>query len=331
MTCASSLPTPRRSCPQPYPPREPSPVGTAADVIIRCMTGMETPYFGRLATAMVTPFDAAGALDLTAARQLAAYLVDDQQNDSLVINGTTGEAPTTSDDEKRALVEAVVAEVGDRAKIIAGVGTPDTAHSIALAKDAAKAGAQGLLIVTPYYSLPPQDAIAAHMSAIADATDLPAILYDIPHRTGRAIETDTLLHLAEHPNIVGVKDAKKDLSASARVIAETGLAYYSGDDAYTLPLLSVGAVGVVGTSTHFTGASTATMIDAYLAGNLAEALAWFQRLLPVYTGVFAMQGCVLVKSGLAHLGRPAGDVRRPLLPASPAQAATFDALLDALS
>jgi len=294
------------------------------------MTGIETPLLGRLATAMVTPFDATGALDLPAARRLAAYLVDDQRNDFLVINGTTGEAPATTDDEKRALVAAVVAEVGGRAKIVAGVGTPDTAHSIALARDAKAAGADGLLIVTPYYSLPPQDAIEAHMRAVADATDLPCVLYDIPHRTGRAIETETMLRLADHPNIIGVKDAKKDVAATARVISETGLDYYAGDDAYGLPLLAIGGVGVVGTSTHFTGAGTAALIDAFFDGDLAQALEWHQRLLPIYTGVFAMQGCVLVKAGLAHVGQPVGGVRLPLLPASSAQAATFNALLDAV-
>ena len=296
------------------------------------MVGMLTsqPPFGRLITAMVTPFDAAGALDLATARELAAYLVDVQKNDTLLVNGTTGEAPTTSDSEKQALVKAVAAEVGGRAKVVAGVGTPDTAHSVELARQAADAGADGLLIVTPYYSLPPQDAIEAHMKTVASTTDLPCLLYDIPHRSGRPIETETLLRLAEHPHIAGVKDAKKDLAASARVIAETELAYYAGDDAYTLPLMSVGGVGVVGTSTHFTGAGTAAMIRAFLAGRLAEAIEWHQRLLPVYTGVFATQGCMLVKAGLVHFGRPVGGVRAPLLDASPAQSATFGALLDML-
>jgi len=279
---------------------------------------------------MVTPFHDDGSLDLATARRLARYLVDVQRNDALVINGTTGEAPTTSDGEKQALVKAVAAEVGGRAKVVAGVGTPDTAHSVELARQAADAGADGLLIVTPYYSLPPQDAIEAHMKTVASATDLPCVLYDIPHRSGRPIETETLLRLAEHPRIVGVKDAKKDLAASARVIAETELAYYAGDDAYTLPLMSVGGVGVVGTSTHFTGAGTAAMIQAFLAGRLNDAIELNQRLLPVYTGVFATQGCMLVKAGLAHIGRPVGGVRAPLLDASPAQAATFGALLDSL-
>jgi len=294
------------------------------------MNATATPIFGRLITAMVTPFDAAGKLDLTAARRLAAYLVDVQHNDALVINGTTGEAPTTTDEEKAAIVKTVAEEVGGHAKVIAGVGTPDTAHSVELAHQAADAGADGLLIVTPYYSLPPQDAIQAHMETVASTTDLPCILYDIPHRTGRPIETETLLHLAEHPNIVGVKDAKKDLAASARVIAEAGMQYYAGDDAYTLPVLSIGGVGVVGTSTHFTGAATAVMMKAFLAGRIDDAVAWNQRLLPVYTGVFATQGCMLVKAGLKHIGIDVGPVRAPLLDASPTQADTFNALLDAL-
>jgi len=279
---------------------------------------------------MVTPFDATGALDIDTARRLASYLVDVQRNDAVLVNGTTGEAPTTSDDEKATLVAAVVAEVGDRAKVIAGVGTPDTAHSIELAQAAAKAGADGLLIVTPYYSLPPQDAIEYHMKAIAGATDLPCLLYDIPHRAGRPIETATLVRLARHPHIVGVKDAKNDAAASAEVIAKTGLAYYSGNDAWTLPLLSVGGVGVVGTSTHFTGAATADMMTAFLAGRLTDAIEMNQRLLPVFTGVFATQGCMLVKAGLAHIGLPVGGLRPPLLAASPEQAGVFAALLDAV-
>ena len=279
---------------------------------------------------MVTPFAADDSLDLVSARRLAAYLVDNQLNDALVINGTTGESPATSDEEKSRLLQAVVEEVGDRAQIIAGVGTTDTAHSIKLAKEAQAAGSHGLLIVTPYYSLPPQDAIVAHMSAVADASDLPCLLYDIPKRTGRPIETETMLTLAEHPKIVGVKDAKADLSASSRVISETDLAYYSGDDAYTLPLMSVGAVGVVGTSTHFTGADTVKMIEAFLAGRLSEAIDWHQRLLPVYTGVFATQGCIMVKAGLAHIGIPVGDPRLPMVPATELQAQTFAALLDAM-
>jgi 4-hydroxy-tetrahydrodipicolinate synthase len=272
--------------------------------------------FGRLLTAMVTPFRASGGLDLDRAAELAAYLVDDQRNDALVINGTGGEAPTTTDAEKADLVRAVADAVGDRADVVAGVGTFDTAHTIHLAEQAAKSGAHGLLVVTPYYSKPPQAGLLAHFRAIADGTELPILLYDIPSRTGTAIASDTLLRLAEHERIVGVKDAKRDLAASAEVLAKTDLAYYSGNDAETLPLLSVGAVGVVGTSTHFSGPGTLAMIEAYERGDVAEALRVHRQLLPIYTGIFRTQGSILVKAGLALRGRPVGSVRPPLIDAT---------------
>lgn len=272
--------------------------------------------FGRLLTAMVSPFDVAGDLDTKAAGELASYLVDDQRNDGLVINGTTGESPTTSDAEKAQLVEAAVAAVGDRAQVVAGVGTNDTAHSVQLARQAAAAGASGLLVVTPYYSKPPPAGIAAHMRAVADATALPVMLYDIPGRTGAPIPADTLIELARHPRIVAVKDAKGDLISSSRVMAETDLAYYCGEDALTLPLLAVGAVGVVGTSTHFCGAATRAMIEAFIAGHVTEALTLHRQLWPLYTGIFATQGVMLVKAGLRALGRAAGPVRPPLVEAT---------------
>jgi len=287
------------------------------------------PPFGRLITAMVTPFASDGSLDLDTAAALATYLVDEQRNDALVINGTTGESPTTSDDEKLRLLQTVVAAVGDRAQIIAGVGTFDTAHTIHLAQQAAGVGVDGLLVVTPYYSRPPQDALAAHFLAVADATDRPVILYDIPHRTGVPIETETLLKVAEHPRIVAVKDAKAQPVQSAVVMANSDLAYYAGDDAMLLPLLAVGGVGVVGTSTHFSGARTAEVIAAWLAGDIEGAIARYRALLGVYQGVFATQGVMLVKAGLAARGRSAGSVRAPLLDASEAQTKTFVALLDA--
>lgn len=290
---------------------------------------MIQPPFGRVLTAMVTPFGPAGSVNLDEARRLAAHLVDVQHNDALVINGTTGEAPTTTDAEKRDLVAAVVAEVGDRARVVAGVGTFDTHHTLELAQQAADAGAHGLLVVTPYYSRPPQDAVAAHFLTVADATELPIVIYDIPHRAGVAVETATLVQLGAHPRIVGVKDAKGLPAASAEVIARAGLAYYAGDDAMTLPLLAVGGVGVVGTSTHFTGARVKPMIEAFVAGDVESAIAQNAALLPVFTGVFATQGCMLVKAGLAARGFEPGGLRRPLLEATPEQAATFVALLDA--
>lgn len=276
----------------------------------------QQPPFGRMLTAMVTPFDVAGALDIDKAVQLATYLVDEQGNDGLVISGTTGESPTTTDAEKTDLLAAVVAAVGDRAAVVAGVGTFDTVHTVHLSQQAAKAGAHGLLAVTPYYSRPPQAGVLAHFRAVADASDLPILLYDIPHRTGTAIAAETLIELAAHERIVGVKDAKGDLVSSSRVIAETGLAYYAGDDGITLPLLSVGGVGVVGTSTHFSGAGTKALIEAFLRGDVDEALRLHRRLLPIYTGIFRSPGTILVKAGLRLRGLDVGPVRLPLVDAT---------------
>ncbi|GGN53349.1 4-hydroxy-tetrahydrodipicolinate synthase 2 [Actinoplanes lobatus] len=272
--------------------------------------------FGRLLTAMVTPFAPDGSLDLEGAARLAAYLVDEQRNDALVISGTTGESPTTTDAEKDVLLRTVIEAVGDRARVLAGVGTNNTAHTIELAQAAEKAGAHGLLVVTPYYSKPPQAGVERHFRAVADATDLPIMVYDIPHRAGTAIATETMCRLAGHERIVAVKDAKGDLVASSQVLARTGLAYYSGDDAATLPLLSIGGVGLVGTSTHFTGRLAKDMIEAWERGDTAAALALHRAALPLFTGIFRTQGVMLVKAGLNALGRPAGVVRSPLVDAT---------------
>jgi 4-hydroxy-tetrahydrodipicolinate synthase len=272
--------------------------------------------FGRLLTAMVTPFDVGGGLDLDKAAELATYLVDELGNDGLVINGTTGESPTTTDAEKAELVRAVVDAVGDRAHVVAGVGTFDTVHTVHLADQAAKAGAQGLLVVTPYYSRPPQAGLLVHFRAVADATELPMMLYDIPGRTGTPIATETMIALAAHERIVAVKDAKGDVPATSRVLAETDLAYYAGDDAMTLPLLSVGAVGVVGTSTHFSSRGMKQLIEAFERGDTATALQRHRELLPIFTGIFRTQGTILVKAGLKLRGRDVGPVRPPLVDAT---------------
>lgn len=275
--------------------------------------------FGRLLTAMVTPMRPDGSLDPEGAARLATYLVDEQRNDALVINGTTGEAPTTTDAEKETLLRAVVEAVGDRAQIVAGVGTNDTRHTIDLARAAEKAGAHGLLVVTPYYNKPPQAGLLRHFTAVADAAGLPILLYDIPHRAGTAIATDTICRLAEHERIVGVKDAKGNLAESAWVLRRVPLAYYSGEDALTLPMLSVGGVGVVGTSTHLTGAGTKRMIEAHERGEVGEALRWHRQLLPLFTGIFRAQGTILVKAALAARALPAGPVRPPLVDATAEQ------------
>jgi 4-hydroxy-tetrahydrodipicolinate synthase len=278
-----------------------------------------TAPFGRLMTAMITPMTTDGAVDYDGVARLAAYLVDDMRNEGLVVSGTTGEAPTTTNEEKKRLLEVVRAAVGDRARVIAGVGTNITAHSVELAREAEQAGADGLLVVTPYYSKPAQDALVAHFTAIADATGLSSIIYDIPARTGMAVRTETLLRLAEHPRIVAVKDAKGDLAATSEVLARTELAYYSGDDPMNLPLWSVGAVGAISVTGHVVGDRIREMLDAFTAGRTAEAARLHRSMLPVNVGLFRNQAAVMTKAAMDLLGRPGGAVRGPLLPASAAE------------
>jgi 4-hydroxy-tetrahydrodipicolinate synthase len=276
---------------------------------------MTSPPFGRVLTAMVTPFTPDGDVDLKRAGELAERLVDDG-NDGLVISGTTGEAPTTHRAEKSDLLRAVVDAVGGRAQVVAGVGSNDTVHAVGMAQDAEKAGATGVLVVTPYYNKPPQAGVVAHMTAVAEATDLPVMIYDIPGRTGLALAERTIVELAQHPQIVAMKDAKLDLESTSHVLRETDLAYYCGQDAVTLPLMAIGGVGVVGTSTHLVARRTKQMIDAFLAGDLAGARELHEGMLPIYTGIFRTQGTILVKAALTLLGFPVGGVRLPLVEAT---------------
>jgi 4-hydroxy-tetrahydrodipicolinate synthase len=270
-------------------------------------------------TAMVTPFHADGTLDDAAAAALAVELVD-LGNDGIVVNGTTGEAPTTSDDEQDRVVRAVLEAVGDRAFVVVGVGTNDTRHTIELAKQAEKAGAHGLLVVTPYYSKPPQDGLRAHFTAVADSTGLPNMLYDIPGRAGVAISTDTLLHLAEHPQIVANKDAKGDLFAAQQVMSRCELVYYSGDDAMNLPLVAIGAVGAVSVTGHLVADRIAAMVIAHESGDVDLARELNDELVPVTEAIMTRtQGVIAVKAALEHQGRPGGGaLRLPLLPMSSA-------------
>ena len=284
------------------------------------------PPFGRLLTAMVTPMTADGAVDYGGAAQLAEYLVTEMRNDGLVVSGTTGEAPTTSNAEKAQLIRVVKEAVGDRASVVAGVGTNDTAHSIELAKEAAQAGADGLLAVTPYYSKPPQSGLIAHFTALADATELPMLLYDIPGRSAIPIKTETLIQLAEHPRIVGVKDAKADLGAGTTVMLATDLFFYSGDDISTLPWLSVGAGGLISVVAHVVGDRLHELIDAYLAGEVATALRHHRELMPVFTGLMTRtQGVIATKAVLPMVGLPKWSVRLPLVDATPAETEQFRA------
>ncbi|MEY4101272.1 MAG: hypothetical protein RLZZ567_516 [Actinomycetota bacterium] len=279
---------------------------------------MTTAPFGRLITAMVTPFKADLSVDWAGVETLAKHLVS-TGHDAIVVSGTTGEAPTTSDDEKDELIRVVKATVGDKVKVIAGAGNNETPHSVEQALHAQSVGADGLLVVTPYYNKPPQAGIEAHFRAIADAVDLPVMIYDIPGRTGVEIEPDTIVKLAEHKNIVALKDAKGNVASTSWVIKRCGIPVYSGDDILNLPLLSVGAVGFVSVCGHTVGAQLREMLDTWFAGNAARALEIHQQLLPVFTGTFRTQGAILTKAGLNLMGLPGGHTRLPLVDATPAQ------------
>ncbi|MGI8307623.1 4-hydroxy-tetrahydrodipicolinate synthase [Saccharopolyspora hattusasensis] len=277
-----------------------------------CPTAIPGRPFGRVLTAMVTPFDEDGKLDLKLAQELATYLVDSVGNDGLVVNGTTGESPTTSDHEKEQLLHAVVEAVGDRATVVAGAGTNNTEHSVELAQAAERAGAHGLLVVTPYYSRPPQEGLFQHFWTVADATELPVMLYDIPPRSVVPIQVDTLKRLAEHPRIKAVKDSKHDLFAGSEVLASTDLAYYSGEDPLNLPWLSVGAVGFVSVIGHVVGDRLRKMLDAYEAGDVAGAKDVHNGLLPVYRSMNFVGGVIFSKTALRLCGYETGQPRLPL-------------------
>ncbi|RVW03573.1 4-hydroxy-tetrahydrodipicolinate synthase [Rhodococcus spongiicola] len=266
--------------------------------------------FGTVLTAMVTPFTKDGKLDLDAGVELAAHLVDNGC-DGLVLAGTTGESPTTTENEKLELLRAVVDTVGDRARIVAGAGSNDTAHSIELARDAARAGAHGLLVVTPYYSRPPQAGLYAHFTAVADATDLPVMLYDIPPRSVVPIETETIRALADHPRILAVKDAKGDLNAGAELIGTTDLDFFSGDDPLNLPWLSVGAIGFVSVIGHLVPQRLRALHTAFMEGDLATAREINLSLVPVNRSVARLGGVSASKAGLRLLGIDVGDPRLP--------------------
>jgi 4-hydroxy-tetrahydrodipicolinate synthase len=282
-----------------------------------------TRPFGRTLAAMITPFTPSGELDVPGTAALARHLVDEQGCEGLVVNGTTGESPTTTDAEKTQVIETVVEAVGDRAHIIAGASTYDTRHSIRLAQQAEQSGAQGLLLVTPYYNKPTQDGVAAHFTAIADAADLPVMLYDIPPRSVIGIGEDTFARLAEHPRIIAVKDATGDLAKAHRVRVNTGLAFYCGVDELNLAAYATGQVGIVSVVAHLLGKHINAMFDAYDEGDTAEANALNDRLLPAVNTLMGRgPGIVAVKAGLNGLGVPAGDPRLPLLPAD--QALTAD-------
>ena len=281
-------------------------------------TAASAPPFGRALCAMITPFTEAGSLDLDGAQTLAGRLVD-EGCDGLVLSGTTGESPTTTDAEKAELIRAVREAVGERASVVAGVGTFDTRHTVELALAAEKAGADGLLVVAPYYSKPPQDAVEAHFREVADAAGLPLALYDIPGRTGTRIEPETLIRLAEHPRIVAVKDCSYDFLAAQKVLARTELAYYAGCDEHNLALYAVGGAGYVSTVANVIPRHLRSVLDAFEAGDTPVAARLQQQATPLIELMMAagLPGTVTAKALLTALGLPAGPVRAPLRPAGP--------------
>jgi 4-hydroxy-tetrahydrodipicolinate synthase len=286
------------------------------------MSSASSVPFGRVMTAMVTPFDEAGRIDFDTAGRLATYLVD-HGHDGLVVSGTTGESPTVDPQEQRDLLRTVVDAVGHRATIVAGAGTNDTAHSVMLARNAQAAGANGLLVVTPYYSKPSQDGILAHFQTVADATGLPVMIYDIPGRTGVKLTAETLARASEHDRIVAVKEASGDLYAGSWLLHSTDLAVYSGDDALNLPWLALGAVGVVSVIGHVAGRRLADLVAAVDKGDLEYAREIDRSLLPAVDAIMTRApGLVMAKAALELLGvLPNRLVRAPHLPATDGQVA----------
>jgi 4-hydroxy-tetrahydrodipicolinate synthase len=271
---------------------------------------------------MVTPFAKDGSIDWEGVATLANHLAD-HGHDAIAVNGTTGEAPTTKSSEKLEIIKVVKSAVGSRVKVLSGAGDNETSYTVEQAKRSADAGADGLLIVAPYYNKPPQAGIEAHFKAVAHATDLPIMMYDIPGRTGVEIESDTIVRLFELPNIVALKDAKGNLAATSDVIARSGIPVYSGDDILNLPFLSIGAVGFVSVCGHTVGSELKEMLDAWFAGDTGRALAIHQKLIPVFKGTFKTQGAILTKAAMMLMGLPGGTTRLPLVDATPAQIATL--------
>jgi len=288
--------------------------------------------FGRVLTAMITPFDATGAVDTQGAWDLARHLLA-EGSDGVVVAGTTGESPTLSADEKLMLFRTVVEAVGDRGVVIAGTGTYDTAHSVHLSKEAAKAGVDGLLLVNPYYNRPSQDGLYAHFRAVAESTALPVILYNIPGRTGVNCLPETVARLAQVRNIVAIKEATGSLDQASDVRQRTPPEFliYSGDDSLTLPMLAVGGTGVISVAGHLVGSEIAQMIRAFFAGDTRAALQVHLKLWPLFKVLFITTNPVPLKAALRLSGFDAGTPRLPLVEATPREQEQIRAVLQELS
>ena len=294
--------------------------------------GVHMVEFGRLITAMVTPFDAQGGIDWEATGRLIDYLIEDQESDSLVVSGTTGESPTLGDEEKLALFRFSVERAAGRCKIIAGTGSNNTAHSIHLTQEAEACGVNGILLVAPYYNRPSQEGLYRHFRAVAEATKLPVFLYNVPGRTGVNISAETTLRLAQLPNVVATKDcAPLEQITAIAAGAPDHFRVYSGDDSVTLPVLAVGGYGIVSVASHIIGSKMKRLIEAHLAGNAAEAAKLHQECYPVFKGLFEcphpVPNPVAVKYALGLKGMPVGGVRLPLVEPTEAEAAFISKLL----
>ncbi|MFB9273552.1 4-hydroxy-tetrahydrodipicolinate synthase [Cohnella cellulosilytica] len=289
--------------------------------------------FGRLITAMVTPFDENLNIDWDTTAKLIDYLIDEQKNDSLVVSGTTGESPTLSDDEKVALFRFAVKHAAGRCKIIAGTGSNETAHSVHLTKKAEEVGVDGVLLVAPYYNKPNQEGLYQHFRTIAEATTLPVVLYNVPSRTVVSLSVETTLRLAQIPNIVATKECAS-LEQMTEIVANApeGFVLYSGDDGVTLPTLAVGGYGIISVASHLVGARMKELIAAYLDGRVREAQAVNAELFPIFKGLFScphpVPNPVAVKYGLSLRGLPVGGVRLPLVPVNEAEAKFLQNLLN---
>lgn len=275
--------------------------------------------FGRLITAMATPFHEDGSVNYDAVNQLATHLVD-TGSDGLLVTGTTGESPTLTHEEKLQLYRAVNEAVGERAQVIAGTGNYNTAESVELSREAEEIGVHGLVLVVPYYNNPPQEGLYQHFKTIAESTSLPIILYNVPSRSPRNLESATTIRLSQISNIVGIKEASGNLEQIAEIAAGAaeGFQIYSGDDSATLPIMAMGGYGVVSVASHIAGAQIKQMMEAFVAGNVVEAAAWHGRLLPLFQACFCTTNPIPIKAGVNLLGIPAGGVRLPLVAADDA-------------
>ena len=284
--------------------------------------------FGRVLTAMVTPFDEGGQVDYRRARELARALIDSGSN-GLVLAGTTGESPTLTTDEKLRLFREVRDEIGTDGQIVAGTCNYNTAESIELSREAAEAGVDGILGTVPYYNKPPQHGLYAHFRAIAEAVDLPMILYNVPSRTATIMQPETTIKLSQIPNIVGIKEASGNLDWVAQIVDESrsGFKVWSGDDIITLPLLSVGGYGIVSVASHLVGKQIQEMIGHHLAGRPAEAAALHRTLRPIFNGLFVTTNPIPLKYALRKIGFPVGGVRLPLVEPDEKAAAQIDEVL----